>query len=104
MLFLLGTFYNVFILISDEGGGSGSGSITAATATDQDYINDKKRLDGLIQDLRNINVGDGSSSSSSSSSRSSVGSKNVLLQEVVPSHRIVTTSSVSSRVVSDIIM
>ncbi len=95
VLFLLGTYYNLFVLLSidDDSGTTISNAVKDDCndncdddVTMNDYAKDKKRLDDLIIQLRGCETnGDGD---------------DFLSEQILPSHRILTTSSVSSRVVS----
>ena len=109
VLFLLGTYYNLFLMIDttkkhdDNLGISDDDDIgmenTCSTRTqskkssvDDNYIKDKKRLNDFILQLRSTTSDDDENSGSNSHCG--------LSEEVLPSHRIIMTSSVSSRVVS----
>eukprot|EP00553_Chaetoceros_curvisetus_P005888 CAMPEP_0204616096 /NCGR_PEP_ID=MMETSP0717-20131115/3419_1 /ASSEMBLY_ACC=CAM_ASM_000666 /TAXON_ID=230516 /ORGANISM="Chaetoceros curvisetus" /LENGTH=343 /DNA_ID=CAMNT_0051629215 /DNA_START=137 /DNA_END=1168 /DNA_ORIENTATION=+ len=82
VLFSLGTYYNLFVMVAvdnDEKVGSGVGVGSSSSASD--YIEDKKRSDDIVHSLFS-NSGDGES----------------LPKDVLPSHRIVITQSVPSRI------
>lgn len=78
-LFLLGTYFNLFLLISLPVEGDGS---SENTAIPNNYKDDKLKLDELIKKIRGGN---------------SEGEAD-LPEDVVPSHRIVGTRSISSKV------
>jgi len=76
ILYLLGTYYNVFVMVNCDGDGDDDDE-GQNELTHNDYTDDKKRCSAIIARLYELGT---------------------LTEEVLPPHRIVVTKSVASRV------
>jgi hypothetical protein len=96
ILYLLGTYYNLFIMVNCDNDPEYKDQ---KELNHNDYEKDKERYDSLIAKLY-----DSSESGTESGTEigigigSGIGSGQILTEEVLPSHRIVVTTSVASRV------
>jgi len=84
VLYLLGTFYNVFVMVQCDGGHGDDNDndddddkTQTMSHTDRDYSQDKQRCNSIISKLY---------------------SSGILTNDAIPSHRVVITKSVPSRI------
>jgi len=88
VLYLLGSYYNLFILMNLEDEGEDEDDATGKM-DEYHYTKDKERLKGLIQVRRG---------GADCSDSNGINDNQTLPEQILPSHRIVTTTSLTGKV------